>query len=229
MHILKKILLISIVIGMTSETYTDLCLKSYANTYALRPQAGSVSGQGRDLVLILPRRTSSAGLAEDKTFLVDMPSPDPSQREAVLRMHAGIKDRMHPDDLEAVKLLVMNNQQPQDNERTAVYELIHPITAVWGDMHIVLTRIYAKGVVFDSTETLSRHEGSGVVAEKLTPNKRGVINSKEPVGSPQGACSFEEAEREFFINDLMFFSEDFQNQGILTKFPAGYGKFPGLH
>jgi hypothetical protein len=196
-------------------------------------QVGNVPG----ISMYTRVKSSSAGqkwpkvsqVIEDKTIHIPMPMPGSSaERSTELRIHKNIIDKIHPEDLDGIKRFVMQNRPSVKDERTDAYPLRHPITVMWNKTKLKIIDIYAKGVLFDSNKGLMPYYGIGFSERRLHVHDNGTIEIASYSPHPQGACLLEEAEREFLVTDAMFFSDYFRKGKIMTKYPIGVGRFPGI-
>ena len=164
------------------------------------------------------------------TVNIDMPAPqDRSQRPAIFRAHKRITAEVHPEDMERIIKIIMQNQDPIPDHRTDFLKLRHPIRIRWGRYALNIEYVYIKGLVFDANEDLVPHTGLGSSRMKFVKTPEGLIRVIPYHTSPQGGCLLSEAERDFLVSDEMFFSPYFQGNMILVRFPLGVGIFPGIY
>ncbi|PIW65771.1 MAG: hypothetical protein COW12_00085, partial [Candidatus Omnitrophica bacterium CG12_big_fil_rev_8_21_14_0_65_45_16] len=148
------------------------------------------------------------------------------ERNAVLRRYIPYADKIHPDDWQAIKHLLTQNDEHASliqNHTPSLIHLEHPFVDEHGEK---IAAIQLKRISFDERELLEPHDGHGRQDQLFSASPDGFYVDKHPnPRSPQGAMVYQVAAREFVNTHLLHTNAAF-NEKARVKALLAVGLFP---
>jgi hypothetical protein len=147
------------------------------------------------------------------------------ERKATLNITNDILPELHPDDLVALREFIAAIPRGEADTRSRWIELKHPVTKINGKMIDPIEFLDIKGGMLNTKERIYPHMGTGAVPRRILADKKGKIHHCEAIPAPEGGSRLSTVINEYNIHYEVNHDTRFDGQGLLFRYPVGWGMF----